>query len=473
MKKTVITSFFVIFFFQEIFAQEFIGLRTDNYSGSNGMLLNPATPISGSLPWDINIIAGGAAAYNNYVYADNSSVFSLMNNTDSTELLYRDITQAKAHENGFLQLPSAFLKMGDYAFGFFITGRTAGFVQSAQYPPGLNSLHNIADGVETTIPEFDAAVLNWMEIGVNAEMILQNNASGKIYVGANLKYLGGFDGLYFHNTEEFTFVKDSLTTDFTNLNMQYAFTNNLGSSDIMDPSNYAINGWGLGADLGIFYTIAGDFKKSVYADYDWKLGASLVDIGYIHFKDNAGTYVLTSENVFDMATADLDSISDLVEFNRTGSRTLFDNGSESQTGTVFNVMLPAALTLTADKNFGKGFFANALIVRRLSFINKNMVARANIFAISPRYETRWFGFTVPVSLYEDRDIHAGVAVRLFFLTVGTDNIISWIAPAEFDGSDFYAGIKINPVWLTNIKKSKKYKAGKQLDCPPVINPNNF
>ena len=58
---------FFIGVFTNVNAQEFIGLRTDNYAGSNGMLLNPAMPITGKLPWDINVFALGVYEDNNYI----------------------------------------------------------------------------------------------------------------------------------------------------------------------------------------------------------------------------------------------------------------------------------------------------------------------------------------------------------------------------------------------------------------------
>ncbi|MBC8047642.1 MAG: hypothetical protein H7Y00_12655 [Fimbriimonadaceae bacterium] len=467
--KAAVILIIVSFAASVSFAQEFIGLRTDNFSGSNGMLLNPAAPLSGSLPWDVNIIAGGISAYNNYLYLENTNTFSAMN-ADSSALNFKDVNQVRATENAFLQLPSAFFKTGDFAFGFFITGRSAASVISDTYPPGINSLQNIPFDVPTTLPKFDVVLLNWMEVGVNGEMLLQEAPSGNIIIGANLKFLGGFEGINFHNNEELIFTRGEINTDITNLDATYAFTENAGGGNF---TNLNLNGWGIGTDLGIIYTINGGKRKSYHANYNWKLGASLVDMGFIRFNDEAGKYALNSETAFEIVTAELDSIDDLIEFNRTGSRTLYDFAQASKTGDKFTNMLPAAINLSADYNIGKGFFVSAMITRRINFINENMVARANTIYIAPRYENRFFGFTAPVSLYEDRFVHVGAAARIFFLTIGSDDLVSWINKSEYNGTDFYAGIKINPIWLSNSKNDKKYKASKQLDCKGPINPNGF
>lgn len=466
-----ISAFFCVAFIAsaKLFSQEFIGLRTDNFSGSNGMLLNPAAPITGSLPWDVNVLAGGISAYNNYVYAEDASTLSL-SSLDTNDLQFNNVQKLKATENAFLQLPSAFIKTGDFAFGFFVTGRSAASVISDTYPPGISSLQHIPYGVPTTLPEFDAVLMNWMEIGFNGEMLLRELPAGDVTVGANFKILGGFDALNFHNNEELTFTKETLMTDVSNINASYAFTENSGGGDF---TNLNINGWGLGADFGIYYTAKSERRRSYHANYSWKLGASIVDLGYIKLKDDAGTYELNSETDFQILTADLDSISDLIEFNRIGSKALYDRAQESRTGDVFSNMLPAAINLQADYNIGKGFFVSTMITRRLNFLNENMVARANTIYVAPRYESRLFGLTLPVSLYEDKFFHIGASARILFFTVGSDDLLSWINKNEYNGTDFYAGIKINPFWLQDKRKDKRYSASKQLDCKGPINPNKF
>ena len=63
-------------------AQEFNGLRTDNYAGSYGMLLNPAMPITGKIPWDVNFVAFGVNEDNNYIKISDP-VFKYVTTSDS------------------------------------------------------------------------------------------------------------------------------------------------------------------------------------------------------------------------------------------------------------------------------------------------------------------------------------------------------------------------------------------------------
>lgn len=452
-------------------SQEYIGLRIDNYAGSNGMLLNPATPMSGALPWDVNIVAAGFSANNNYIYAiDHNTITMIGAIGDKVETEFYAPKKVYAYEQGFVQLPSGFVRINDFAVGLFFTARNAGYLKSENYQPGMPSYDTIFPGVPTDFPEFTAGMINWTEIGVNGEFALIETTARAIYVGANIKYLMGFDGMDFSNNQLFTYTEGQSTSTVTSTDMDFSYSTNFGSNAMSDKGNYKINGSGLGMDAGVFYLVkSGDYSEQYALDYSWKFGASLVDLGYVHFKRNSGDYQLTSAETATISNASIDSIDDLDEFNLTGSRNFYDNADASQTGADFNMLLPAAITLSADRNLGGGFFVNGLIVRRMPHLNSNLIARPNTIAVSPRFEKRWFGITIPVVLYEDKFLHLGTAARLGFLTIGSDNILSWFVKDDYTGTDIYAGIKINPVWLSGAGGSNGGggKSAKQLECPKM------
>ena len=63
---------------------------------------------------------------------------------------------------------------------------------------------------------------------------------------------------------------------------------------------------------------------------------------------------------------------------------------------------------------------------------------------APRFEHRWFGASLPVVIYNYEKFRLGVAVRLAYLTIGTDHLVSLFKSNEFTGTSFYVALKFNP-----------------------------
>jgi hypothetical protein len=71
------------------------------------------------------------------------------------------------------------------------------------------------------------------------------------------------------------------------------------------------------------------------------------------------------------------------------------------------------------------------------------VRRPAQIAVTPRYETDWFEAMLPLSLYEYRLPRIGAAVRLGFLTIGTERLGTLFGVADINGMDVYASVKFN------------------------------
>ena len=265
MQKQLTLVYTLIFLFQgysyTVFAQEFIGLRTDNYSGSNGMLLNPAAPLAGKLEWDLNILSIGINEDNNYISLPDPFLKFISTSDSLLNISYYNPEKIYAHGNVLFQLPSAFIKFDNYAVGLFFTVRTAGYFISETDTAGITGLKGIPLYTPTNLPAFTSGALIWGEAGINGEITLARNSVYSLFLGANIKYLSGFEALSFENNSTFNFTKDTVNFTISQFDTDYDYTRNLGSNLLYDPSNYAINGSGLGIDAGIYYTM---HKKSKF-----------------------------------------------------------------------------------------------------------------------------------------------------------------------------------------------------------------
>jgi len=420
------------------------------------MLLNPAAPITGKLPWDVNILGFAVNEDNNYIRIPDP-MFRYVTTADSiTDVEYYNPKKIYGHGNFLLQLPSAFIKVDNYAVGMYTAARSAGYFLSEKRPTGIIGLKDLPLYTELEMPAFNAGVLVWSELGMNGEMTLETNSLFSLHIGVNLKYLMGFEAMGFENNELFTFVKDTVNFNISSFDTEFDYTRNLGSNLLYDPSNYALNGTGFGLDLGAYYIIhkKSKFTYSKKLDYTWKFGAALLDLGAIKFNSNAGSYHLLDTLSFQVANIVLDSIDDIDEFNRTGSKTIYDNVDASKDFSDFTMYLPAAFLITVDKPIGNDFFVQAMIVRRFPRFGTNLIARSNVFALTPRYERRKLGVYLPMELYEDKEFRMGFGVRFHFVTVGSDNLRTWTNPKDYASIDLYAGIKLTPYWLITEKKKK-------------------
>lgn len=450
-------------------AQEYIGLRIDNYAGSNGMLFNPALPGSGLLPWDVNILAYGHSFDNNFAYLPDQSVIGLGSANSFTPDFYNP-GAVKAFGNVTVQEPSAFLRYGNFTFGFFTAARSAGSIITGDKEEGFRELTDIQQGQSYTVPTLHSGLLNWAEIGLNGELQVQDSKASTINLALNAKLLLGLDAYTGQINRPVEFVRHETFTEVSAFDYSYAYTTNLGSNRMTDISNYGINGYGTAIDIGMAYQVKSKLKRHKDTRYSLKVGVAVVDLGLIHFGKNAATYTLESGTAFTALNSDLDSISDLDEFTKIASRIIYDNGRESKTGSDFTVFTPAAITLFADNNIGNGFFVSAMMVQRLSMLSDNMIARANLLAITPRFEKEAFAVSLPLVLAEYADLHLGAALRLYFLTIGSDDILSLFTPGDLDGTDLYVSLRLYPFWRAghfNGGGEFHISRRKQVECPAM------
>ena len=202
----------------------------------------------------------------------------------------------------------------------------------------------------------------------------------------------------------------------------------------------------MGADLGFTY-IFQDHEDG----YKLKLGAALLDLGYLKFDKNAQAHRLSLDST---VTVQLDAYDqfdlphDLDAVIRTFSENSLNDSSATYEGSSFHMALPAALSLQADYGVTAHFYVNALYSQRLP--NFNIAARrGNMLAVTPRWQHRWFSVSAPVSVYNWSRVHVGLAARLGWLVIGSDNISGVFFKENYSGADFYFAIKINPFSIGN------------------------
>lgn len=439
----------------EATAQEQLGLRLDNYSGANAITLNPAANATYPLAWDINLVGMGATFQNNLGYIEKASVRKFLSNangigpdpalniafkgTPTLEYNFKNKNQFYGSANARIMGPSFVVNLASgHTFGLFTGLR---FLSSSHSIPKVASpyeMNKIARGTTFEIDPFKGSGMVWSEVGMNYAYKMGDDTEGGLAIGANIKYVQAYQGFFARNYKgtKLSRISDD-TIQVSAMRGSMGFTNNYNSDNVDRP-----NGSGFGFDIGAVMTLPSNDERP----YAWRLGASLMDLGKVNMTQNVEYHEVELKEAVRLNTQDfenLDANDPLGDVVRRVNQKSFNTPAKTLTGTAMTIALPSALSLQGDYSFTKNVFVNALLVQRLPASNVAL-ERDNLLAVTPRYESRWLGASMPISLFNYQQLRIGLAARLGFLTIGTDHLLSFMTNSNLYGTDFYMALKINP-----------------------------
>lgn len=433
------------------------GLRTSNYGGINSLQLNPSSFHYGTLKWDINIVAGGLFFENEYLFINNTNFIELLNHdgpfiqrkTSTDPLNQQDDPQALYYDffdpnkdmnnsaNAFAGLPSIAFRLDKHSFGIFTNFRMAIGLNKLDNDLDYFSIDRWVEGKIKSIDPIKIAGMQWAEIGFNAATKLKETKFNKWYVGVNIKYLRGINGFYLNSNSNSTATEINDTISFSGGPYEYG----LASGTMNGESPFQGNGHGAGLDIGLTF-IKKHINKS--KPYLWRLGVSIVDLGFVHFNSNAQDHSLSASDLYSLDKASFTGINNPINLFQIISEQSTGNPNQTLVDDNFNIYTPAMISIQFDYALKRNWFFSSQINRRMN-LSAKMVDRENLIAGSFRYEKMNWEIGIPVSLVEDHHLRAGLWARFYFLTLGSDHIRSlFIDDPQFTGSDVYFAIKLNP-----------------------------
>lgn len=457
-------------------AQEQLGLGLDNYAGVNSLALNPANGNSSQFSWDVNLVGAGLFGQTNYAFIYNTNVPEILRLLPEGDLATNYTTESQYPDNTlivdfyddnrkkYFNLntsilgPAVMINLeSGHSFGVVTKFRTMASVQGAPSELNYYFFDRTPFDQEITIDPVIGAAMSWSEVGINYSRRI-SLASGNLDIGGSIKFLNGYEAVFLNSNKTFGLVQtseDSLA--FIAPELEYGLTTSNTSGEDF---NLERNGGGIGLDLGAVFTIDGDGDL-----YKWKFGAALLDIGRITFNKNAQQHRVDTDATFNITSDDYESLDEVDEVLELFSAQSLGDSALSFQQNEFSVWLPGALSLQADYAINERFFVNAMLVQRLPY-QQNAVKRGNLMAVTPRFEHRWFGAMLPVSLYNYDRFRIGASVRLAFLTIGTENLLSFTNKSNFSGSDIYFALKVNPFQIGSGSGGGGWggRKGKQVKC---------
>lgn len=480
MKKLSLLFLLVLFSITKANAQSYMGYFPDNYAGVQGVLFNPASIVDSRFKTDINLFSTSSSLNNDFY---GLSLFDLSKESYDAD---RDGVRTPTKNNGGIVYsdvmgPSFMFNIAPkHSIAIFSRARAV-----ANFTDFNGELYDIfKDGFDEatsylnlTLGSPNIVGHTWGEIGASYAAVLWHNKQHFLKGGLTAKYLIGGVNTYAKGTNvTSSFLK---TNDPNTTLLQTTGSLVVGSSQdfITGDEDYVFdaNSIGYGADFGFIYEWRPDFANydlnnakptdNNFKDlnkYKLRFGLSITDIGSITYKNSKEeSYNLNS--VLTQAQIDAaDGIDEILDLYDPTPVTTFKNAK---------VGLPTVLHLDVDWNMYKRFYLN--VNGNVGLTDKSALNRsstANTFLLTPRYETKWFTFSLPINYMEYSGMQVGTGLRFGPLFVGSSSLITNLISKESKAADVYFGFKI-PVYQGKFKDRDGDGVIDKVDaCKKVVGP---
>ncbi|HEY0978227.1 MAG TPA: DUF5723 family protein [Flavobacteriales bacterium] len=432
-----------------LFAQERYGLLHSNYAGMDAIVLNPARA-AGQWPWmDIRLAGAEAYAWNSLVaWTDRRSplITEVRNGFEGMEngrVVMRSLDFQRSHRatvTAAASGPAVSLSLGRGTLSAGIRTRAHVSASGISREIGnfiLNGLdHAPQHGIRYDARGMRVLGAGWTETGVNYAHILHARGFSLFSAGVGVRYLMGHTAGALQITSLDHTVYDSARLDLHSITARYGYA---------EPSLSA--GRGFGGDVGFVYerTLSEVDGYRPHKDgsctpmeYRYRIGLSVIDLGGIRFADAAaGTLDTGALSIADYNGIDLDG-AEAVD-SLLASATNWSRRRNLAIG------MPTAVSLQYDQRIAEHAYVALAAVHGLSGRNGLRLRRANSLAITPRFETRYVEFALPVVLneYDLSRPMIGAMLRMHGLVLGSDHILPFISKRDVHAMDLYVRVR----WL--------------------------
>ena len=449
-------------------SQSFIGYGYDNYSGVNGVLLNPGSLADSKFKVNINIFAVSAFAGNNAYEIDRTKLFGFhfkglsegngydkMPNTDFKYLYF----------NTDILGPSATINLTKKdAIGLITRMRTIGNEYNLGNPlfQLLGSANPSFYNTNIINRSLQAKVNSFAEAGVAYGRVLMKNDHAELKVGITGKYISGIAfGSFSTGPLQMEIDPTNTIVDMTGtVTAQYSSNlDNLGAGGNIQNALNTQAGHGWGGDIGMVYEVK---RRDNPDEEKLRLGFSITDIGQMsyHNSPNGAVYTLNVDghNTSELEKQGNESLN--AYFNRLKTGGLINATSPPNMATV---KLPTAVRANFDYNIFERLYINAdVLLNMLAASNPVSPNYITTFTVTPRLEKKWVSIYSPVSYNVQGQLNWGAGVRVGPVFVGSGSVISAMFKNKISSADAHVGMTI-PIFQHRRSEDKKDKKQNKTD----------
>jgi hypothetical protein len=451
--------------------QHTVGLVSGNYAGSAGTVINPSSIANSWLKADISLFSASGFVENNYFYlpAPEGTIRNIITGEytfpfiskpygkgqRSVRAYYNDQSQKNIFVQSRVTGPSAMFSWRDHVFAVRIGSRAVSSTRRVPYDVANFSYYGMDFKPQHNIyyvrQNYNMASMAWYELNLSYATVLKrshtNHWSAGITIGPALGYSGAYITSY--DTRYIVYNDSILNVELLDAELGLSLPFDY-EKDVADWLSPMVRGLGWGMDIGITWQYRdrsyqkkypGNFYIKRFDDYKFKIGVSIVDIGWIRFTRNAEqhAYDNVSNNRINTNEMEYDNIRDELDYT---SELFYGSPDASLRARQFSIYLPTAFSVQMDYRAYENVFVNAILMVPAWFIDP-IIERPVVLAVTPRFESEFFEINIPLVLYDYRYPRIGVAVRLAGLTVGSDNLAGFLRGKDITGVDFYISYKVN------------------------------
>jgi outer membrane protein OmpA-like peptidoglycan-associated protein len=438
-------------------AQRYFGIATSNWSGTNGMYLNPANIADSRHKFTIDLFSMNMMVDNNLAIINPGEFIGNLGGDGG----FGDALEFQDKDYFNMLLPVAevrgpgFMVSINNKHSFAISTRFRAMMQIHNFSQNFyKSITESEGGINQTTFQSDAFNVtghSWGELGLSYGGVIWNGGKHFVKGGFTLRRLMGV-GYFSVKADNIDVTIDTTNARVYVKNTNIDYASNLGADLGQDVDFFGSAGSGWGGDLGVVYEFRPNHQKFKY-DMDGKTGltdnsknkymlrvsAALTDIGSIKYTDNNFVFGLKSgaNSYVDTGIIDnLQSYDELKAYGKTHGFAVDSGTGASET----KVKLPTALVLGLDYHIVKGLYANLTYVKNMTDRTQHGNSVYSQVTLTPRFDVRAFSFGIPLTYNAMSGFKWGFGLRAGGFILGSDDIMAFLGDAK--GMNFYLGLSV-------------------------------
>ncbi|WP_157716036.1 DUF5723 family protein [Roseivirga echinicomitans] len=447
---------------QLVMGQSFNGYVHSDFSGIIGAQFQPANLAGSPYKYDISLVNANYFLTNNLAYIKSTE-------TSRGLVRYLNDGQRFLHSNIALGGISGMVSLkGNESIGFTYRIRAHGSAIDFS-PEFITQMGRFTQpqflNTNATAQSGEFATAFWREYGLTYAKILKDDGFHRWKAGATFKLINP-RGSAFLDIKEISYSTDNTgVANLNNAELAFGYSSNLNSFEQFDGSEKLnrlpdLIGNRFGLDFGVVYERVSFWETSKNEngtnrnrdiDYEFKLSASITDIGKMKFQ--YGTASTQSTGLLsNIIASNLDTLFSEIDSFRGVADSLSTVAQTSSLNGEYTMSLPTTLNLGYDYNFGNDYYVGAFARVDLTSFSKAdyRLNYQHSLTISPRWEHEKKAIYAPLYINQQGAFHLGLAARYGIFTLGTQSLGSLLSSEPNTGSFFFS-ININQL-KANAKK---------------------